>query len=104
MRVEGVFSCHSTALYLWTFSLLGFNKIHYNLDKASNKQQKFTFLCFAAGMILSELLFFFFTFTNLNLKAQRVFFLLVCTAHTIPDYNNHSIITHDHIISISLAA
>lgn len=29
---------------------------------------------------------------------------LAFTAHTVPDYNKHSIITHDHIISIPLAA
>lgn len=72
LGVGGVFSCHSTALYLRTFSLLGYNKIHYNFNNTSKKLQKLTFVCFAAGVILSKPVVF--TIMNLNLKAERVFF------------------------------
>lgn len=74
LYIGGVFSCHSTAIYLWTFSLLGYNKIHYNLNKNSNKLQKLTFVCFAAGVILSKPVVF--TIMNLNLKAERGYFCL----------------------------
>lgn len=74
LGVGGVFSRHSTALYLRTFSLLGDSKIHYNFSNTSKKLQKKTFVCFAAGVILSKLAVF--TIMNLNLKAERGFFRL----------------------------
>lgn len=74
LHIGGVFSCHSAALYLWTFSLLGYNKSRSNLNKASSKLQKLIFVCFAAGVILSKLIVF--TIMNLNLKAEGGYFCL----------------------------
>lgn len=101
LQTGGVLSCHSIALYLWTFSLLGYNKLHYNWNKASNKLQKLTFVCISAGVIGQAGCFY-------NHKSQpegweRVF-LFVSTAYTVADYKKHSIITYDLIISVSLAA